>query len=327
LLPLNTEEAYKKAKKLLSSRFGNAFLVSDAYRKKINDWPKISPYDGPSLRKFSDFLEHCKTAMEEVKYLNILNDPDENQKMLKKLPSYLVTRWSHIVDKWIEGEDYEENNDDREHTPVNASYPPFAEFCKFLKKEARIACNPITSPRALKGGDGKEDTDRWRVSSSEPRKKHDTASSFAIGSREIKGTAEESKKELLPNNNGCPLCKEPHDLDSCKYFLMLTLSERKDLTRSKALRWGCLRYGHRSRQCRKRKSRRICEGSHHSSLHDESFNPHNEASEPEGEPERNVVSNRVQISHANCNDTVPSHSLIVPVWLCHLEDPEKELIG
>ena len=44
---------YAKAKKILANRFGNPFLVTDAYRKRINDWPKILPNDCPSLRKFS----------------------------------------------------------------------------------------------------------------------------------------------------------------------------------------------------------------------------------------------------------------------------------
>lgn len=86
LLLLETEEAYKQARKILSDRFGNPFLVADAYRKKINEWPKIPPNDGMSLRKFSDFLNHCQTATNTMKYLKVLDDPDENQRMVCKLP-------------------------------------------------------------------------------------------------------------------------------------------------------------------------------------------------------------------------------------------------
>ena len=81
LLTLDNGDAYQKAKKILTSRFGNQFMVADAFRKKINDWPKIVPNDGQGLRKFSDFLEHCNTAMNTIHYLNVLNDPDENQKI------------------------------------------------------------------------------------------------------------------------------------------------------------------------------------------------------------------------------------------------------
>ena len=43
LLPLGTEDAYQQAKKISADRFGNPFLMADAYRKKINDRPKITP--------------------------------------------------------------------------------------------------------------------------------------------------------------------------------------------------------------------------------------------------------------------------------------------
>ena len=43
LLALDSEHAYREARKILSDRFGNRFLVANAYRKKINEWPKIQP--------------------------------------------------------------------------------------------------------------------------------------------------------------------------------------------------------------------------------------------------------------------------------------------
>ncbi|XP_063585584.1 uncharacterized protein LOC134762997 [Penaeus indicus] len=85
LLLLDSTEAYSKARKLLKQRFGNAFVIANAYREKLHEWPRIPLSDGPALMKFSDFLETCKTAMSNIQYLNILNDPKENQRMLQKL--------------------------------------------------------------------------------------------------------------------------------------------------------------------------------------------------------------------------------------------------
>ena len=98
-LSLETSDAYTQAKKVLADRFGNPFLIADAYRKKINEWPKIPPNDGANLRKYSDFLLHCQTAVKEIKYLKVLDDPDENQKMTRKLPRHLIDRWSREVDR------------------------------------------------------------------------------------------------------------------------------------------------------------------------------------------------------------------------------------
>ena len=100
-LLLETSDAYKQAKKILSDRYGNPFLVAEAYRKKINEWPKISPNGGTSLCKFSDFLIHCQTAMNTLRYLKVLNDPDENQRMVRKLRRYLIDCWSREVDRWL----------------------------------------------------------------------------------------------------------------------------------------------------------------------------------------------------------------------------------
>ena len=147
LLLLETAEAYKQAKKILSDRFGHPFLVADAYRKKINEWPKIPPNDGTSLRKFSDFLIHCQTAMDTVRYLDILDDPDENQRIVRKRPRYLIDRWSREVDRWLN------RDEDQRHSGVTlleatgneTGYPPFSVFCRFLQRESRIACNPVTA--------------------------------------------------------------------------------------------------------------------------------------------------------------------------------------
>ena len=87
LLILERANVYHEARKILCDRCGNPFLVANTCWKKINDWPRILPNDGISLRKFSDFLVNCQTAMKEIHYLTALNDPEENQKMISKLPS------------------------------------------------------------------------------------------------------------------------------------------------------------------------------------------------------------------------------------------------
>ena len=105
LLTLDSEHAYREARKILSDRFGNPFLIASAYHKRLSEWPKIQPNEGTSLRKFSDFLLHCQSAMKEIKYLKVLKDPKENQKMLCKLPCHLAERWTREVDCWLNKEE------------------------------------------------------------------------------------------------------------------------------------------------------------------------------------------------------------------------------
>jgi len=147
LLLLETAEAYKQAKRILSDRFGNPFLIADAYQKKINEWPNIPPNDGISHRKFSDFLIHCHMVMNSVKYLNVLDDPDENQRMVRKLPRYLVDRWSQEVDRQLNKDEDQRLGDVSQFvaTEGESGYPPFSVFCRFVQRESQIACNPITT--------------------------------------------------------------------------------------------------------------------------------------------------------------------------------------
>ena len=101
LFALDSEDAYLEARKILSDRFGNPYLVANAYKKKIKEWPNVPPNDGISLRKFSDLLVHCQAAMTEIHYLQALNDPEENQKLVRKLPRNICDRWGREVDQWL----------------------------------------------------------------------------------------------------------------------------------------------------------------------------------------------------------------------------------
>lgn len=55
---------------------------------KFAAWPKIGPKDSVELRDFSDFLRDCQAAMSQIKSLEVLNDCDESQKLLTKLPEW-----------------------------------------------------------------------------------------------------------------------------------------------------------------------------------------------------------------------------------------------
>ena len=55
-----------------------------------------------------------------MKYLNVLNDPDENQRKARKLPRYLIDRWSREVDRWL-NKDEEQRQSGRASSNVASS--------------------------------------------------------------------------------------------------------------------------------------------------------------------------------------------------------------
>lgn len=91
------DAAYKDAWNRLNSRFGDTFLIQHAYRDKLAKWPKIPKDDGFALREFADFLSSCNDAIQQVKGLEILNDCEENRKLVSKLPNWLKRSWNRVV--------------------------------------------------------------------------------------------------------------------------------------------------------------------------------------------------------------------------------------
>ena len=49
---LSTDDAYVEARMLLEQRYGDPFVIANAFRDKLEEWPKIPPKDGLALRKF-----------------------------------------------------------------------------------------------------------------------------------------------------------------------------------------------------------------------------------------------------------------------------------
>ena len=133
---LRSENAFVQAKALLEEKYGNLFTVTEAFRDKLGAWPKISGRDGNSLRRFADFLNQCQAAMVEMKRLEILNDNRETHKLLKKLPDWVVNRWSRIAST---------------SRKVDGMYPSFKRFAELINEEASITCDPVTSLGSLRG--------------------------------------------------------------------------------------------------------------------------------------------------------------------------------
>ena len=62
-LELNMDQAYVEIKSLLNSHYGDQFMVSCVFKKKLDSLPSISGYDGLGLSNFSDFLMHSTVTL------------------------------------------------------------------------------------------------------------------------------------------------------------------------------------------------------------------------------------------------------------------------
>ena len=119
----------------------------------------------------------------------------------------------------------------------------------------------------------------------------------------------------------CALCNGQHDLDSCREFCAKDIKDRKEYAKTEGLCFGCLKVGHVSKSCRKRKTCVTCGKTHPTSLHGDGRKTETTNSTPPSEDAANV----------HCTKTLPwsknQHvisSMIVPVWISHPRNPGIE---
>jgi len=309
---LGMDAAYYSALDIMEERYGSPFVIAKAFREKINSWPKIGPKDSIELREFSDFLRSCEAAMLQIKSLAVLNDCGENQRMLNKLPDWLIARWNRKV------LEVEESTHD---------FPSFSEFVQFVAREAKIACNPVTSLHALKSGESE------KVKTPKPRN---------VGAKVLASSSEEN-----PAPKTCVFCEKlHHGIQTCRKFNEKSISEKVKFVQTKGLCFGCLKTGHRSKNCERRSVCDTCKRKHPTCLHedrakndgkkdhrdDERKESWNQAKEKERSKERRdskqsngaskeATSNRV-VQNMNRIYT----STVIPVWLSTTSSPEHEVL-
>ena len=80
-------------KKLLDDKHGDPYvLISNAYLKRITEWPNIKNGD-KALDRLATILGMCLNAMTSLSHLCILEYPQNFQMLISKLPIYLQDRW------------------------------------------------------------------------------------------------------------------------------------------------------------------------------------------------------------------------------------------
>ncbi|XP_030855283.1 uncharacterized protein LOC100892674 [Strongylocentrotus purpuratus] len=235
-LLLGTEDAYHKACGALAERYGSQSVVSTAFTKKLNSWPRISNQDSTGLRDFADFLNQVEAAKVTISTLDILDFPQENVKMLEKLPAYLARKWRDEVDRW--------------QRCGLGSYPTFARFAEFVNDAARKASIP--------------ELECLKNQESRPRQ-------FPAGN---KGFAGKSLSTRAFNGgqqgkfSSCPFCNEKHHLDECQEFAKKPHPLRKAFFFQKKLCMGCgSDDSHQAKDCPQRKTCEDCQGRHLTCLH------------------------------------------------------------
>lgn len=309
------EEAYKQAWDRLNARYGHSFVVQRAFREKLNKWPKIGGKEYVKLREFSDFLQTCSNALPHIKGLQVLDDCEENQKLLVKLPDWITSRWNRYVTEQLDkGKDY----------------PSFKDFTAFISKEARIACNPVSSLHALKppAEIPVRETKRTKANAFVTNVRASDTSTVAtkpnIEETKPRDTDKQRKRDIPPQNLStikCICCGENHTIHKCPKLTDMSADEKKKYVHENKLCFACLRKGHNSKDCKNRAMCSICRKSHPTPLHEDRS--------PVDKPAQSIAIAEENMSALSCSvggGENGSTSMIVPVWISATNAPEAETL-
>ncbi len=292
--------AYNGAWKVLQDRYGNPFIIQKAFRDKLMKWPKIDTNDPLALREFADFLQSCTEAIPHVKGLAILNDCEENHKLLKKLPEWIVRKWSRIVVDELD---------------TSGSCPDFACFTEFLSREAQIACNPIASPLLI---NFKPVDDRI------PKR----AKAFNTNTQSKSFAQEKQETNSCKPKSPCFVCKsEAHGITRCPTFAAKSVEDKKAFIYENRLCFGCLRKGHMTKDCKRRHTCNTCDRRHPTCMHEdrkqkpvEAITNSSTSTEERASQETHKVKSHTSTQRASAT------SNIVPVFVSSVQEPHREIL-
>lgn len=225
---LNTPQSFDRAMQLLDSRFGDPFVVADTFRDKLEAWSKVPPNDGEALRDYSDFLQQCVLAMESISQLSKLDDPREIKRFVNTLPRHLIGKWSEKAGS----------------LKLQASrYPTFTEYAEFVKLQALLACDSVTSIAAINAAGKKLQPQHTKSAVSHNAGAQDKTPD----ARKLQDTTQD--KMTPPSSNPktfCYKCPDStfHSTANCRDVGKLNYEDLQNFLKENNLCFRCAKKGH-----------------------------------------------------------------------------------
>ena len=96
---INPDEGFYKAKYILKERFGNDFVIAEAWITKVTSGSRIRPSDREGLQEFSDDLYSCQETLTAMGRLTEIMNQQSLVNIVERLPIYLLNRWRREAHK------------------------------------------------------------------------------------------------------------------------------------------------------------------------------------------------------------------------------------
>ena len=227
------EKGYQEAVRLLKARFSNSTEARACLIDKMRRQPAIKYDDVDGFDNFTILLRGVLNALQSPSLGDAGLESTTICQIVEKVP-WMMDRWRRLADK-IEQEEHRQAN--------------FKELVKFMELEARISKNPAYGKHVL----GARSRTEGRP--------QETQRTQEVRSRTLAGSVKKIEK--------CLFCDQPHEVDACEKFASKTEEEKTKYVMENGLCFGCLKKGHRSKDCEERKECKRCQRKHPTSLHRE----------------------------------------------------------
>ena len=314
---LDTPDAFDNALELLQNRFGDPYVISDAFRDELESWSRISPKDSEGLRDYADFLQQCKLAMNTIPQLDQLDDTREIKRFVNTLPWYLLNKWSDKAGK---------------KKLKSGSYPSFGDYADFVLVQATLACDSVTSVSSL--SDKKKGNSNSKQSKQSNQSNPKSTISLNTKTTEKKATSARKTQGAKADSSRLVCVKCPktnsHITADCRYVGKMSNDEQQSFIKDNKLCFYCLEAGHFSSDCSAEVKCRICKSTDHPTCrHKIKTSPSTESKTQQQKSENpatvEVFSNNIDSSTESQNQSTLT-SMILPVYVSTAENPDDEVL-
>ena len=227
---MSPTEGYTKARQLLKNRFGNNYVISDAWVRKVTEGGSIKANDAVGLLDLADDVHACVNTLTAMGNVGEIDNREKMIKIIDRLPHFIVSRW---------------RKEAVSHLEKNGSYPNILKLSEFLYKVAKEMNDPV-------------------FGISHPNGQVSSISKGKVSSFSVQANDADTTKEIK-----CYLCEDNHRLVRCERFSCMKPTDKLEFVRNKRICFCCLgARSHIASQCRQLNGCDVCGKRHASCLHE-----------------------------------------------------------
>ncbi|KAL7871964.1 hypothetical protein SRHO_G00069470 [Serrasalmus rhombeus] len=249
------EKGYREARLLLHQQYGDELKIAMAYIEKALKWPQIKAEDARGLNAYALFLIGCKNTMQDVDYMDEMDNPTNMRAVLSKLPYKMRERWKHMAFDLLEN---------------RKRRAKFTDLVSFIERQAKIAIDPLFGD--LQGASVSVEQKERFTPVKKAKGNTTKSSSFVISIDTDQQNAMQSNQSAKTDQSKskpetCVYCEKNHTVENCEKLKRQIHKDKIDFLKSKGLCFGCLVQGHLSKDCTRKLTCQICSRKHPSILH------------------------------------------------------------